>query len=54
MVVECTECNAHLVTQQALLQHRGALLGGIRFNTLVIDTCGISICNSMVLSAIWD
>ena len=41
MVVECTECNAHLVTQQALLQHRGALLGGIRFNTLVIDTCGI-------------
>ena len=37
MVVECTECNAHLVTQQALLQHRGALLGGIRFNTLVID-----------------
>ena len=37
MVVECTECNAHLVTQQPLLlQHRGA-------HMVVLDLTHLSI-----------
>lgn len=47
------ECNAHLVTQQALLQHRGALLGGIRFNTLVIDYLWYYVWNSKSMAE-WD